>query len=101
LAEPARTHKLRNAPRLSPRTGCPAAQTHNAPVSCVHFSATAPHDFALTCSTHVSLHAAATGRQVRSVGRFDHVAYSAQLRSDGKLMGTGDHTGTVKVCKTS
>ncbi|CAM9281559.1 unnamed protein product [Scytosiphon promiscuus] len=75
----------------------PEVQTHNAPVSCVHFSATAPHDFAITCSTHVSLHAAATGRQVRSVGRFDHVAYSAQLRSDGKLMGTGDHTGTVKV----
>ncbi|CAM9242267.1 unnamed protein product [Pylaiella littoralis] len=75
----------------------PEVQTHNAPVSCVHFSATAPHDFAVTCSTHVSLHAAATGRQMRSVGRFDHVAYSAQLRSDGKLMGTGDHTGTVKV----
>lgn len=74
----------------------PFVQTHNAPVSCIHFSATAPHDFAVTCSTHVSLHAAATGRQIRSVGRFDHVAYSAQLRSDGKLMGTGDHTGTVK-----
>ncbi|CAN0504846.1 unnamed protein product, partial [Laminaria digitata] len=72
-------------------------KTHNAPVSCVHFSATAPHDFAVTCSTHVSLHAGATGRQIRSVGRFDHVAYSGQLRADGKLMCTGDHTGTVKV----
>ncbi|CAB1103361.1 unnamed protein product [Ectocarpus sp. CCAP 1310/34] len=78
----------------------PEVQTHNAPVSCIHFSATAPHDFAVTCSTHVSLHAAVTGRQIRSVGRFDHVAYSAQLRSDGKLMGTGDHTGTVIDVKT-
>lgn len=86
-----------NPPPPSLSSSLHTLQTHNAPVSCVHFSSTAPHDFAVTCSTHVSLHAGSTGRQLRSVGRFDHIAYSAQFRADGKLLGTGDHTGTVKV----
>ncbi|CAM9710854.1 unnamed protein product, partial [Choristocarpus tenellus] len=53
--------------------------------------------FAVTCSTHVSIHSGSTGRLIRSVGRFDGIAYSAQFRGDGRLIATGDHTGVVKV----
>ncbi|CAN0481829.1 unnamed protein product, partial [Discosporangium mesarthrocarpum] len=70
---------------------------HNALVTCVHFSPTAPHDFAVTSSTQVAIHSGSTGKPIRTVGRFDGVAYSAQFRRDGKLLVTGDHTGKVKV----
>ncbi|CAN0279131.1 unnamed protein product, partial [Phaeothamnion confervicola] len=74
----------------------PVVTVHPAPVTCIDFSPVAPHDFAVTCSTHVAIHDGREGKEVRSIGRFGDVACCARYRGDGKLLATGDKTGAVK-----
>ncbi|KAJ3196035.1 snoRNA-binding rRNA-processing protein [Irineochytrium annulatum] len=68
-----------------------------ASVTSVHFSATKPHDFAVTSSTRVQVYSSSTHSIKKTISRFKDVAYSGNIRSDGKLLVAGDQTGLVQI----
>ncbi|KAJ3107231.1 snoRNA-binding rRNA-processing protein [Phlyctochytrium planicorne] len=68
-----------------------------ASVTSVHFSPSAPHDFAVTSSARVQIYNHSTHVVKKTVSRFKDVAYSGTIRNDGKLLIAGDAAGTVQM----
>lgn len=57
-----------------------------------------PSDFfAVTTGARVQLFSHRTRKLVKTISRFDDTAYSAELRSDGRVLAAGDETGTIQV----
>lgn len=73
----------------------------HASVSSIHFSPLAPHDFAITSSTLVKLFSSKTRSVSKTISRFKDVAYSGNVRSDGKILVAGDATGLIQVFNLS
>ncbi|OLL25335.1 U3 small nucleolar RNA-associated protein 15 [Neolecta irregularis DAH-3] len=72
-----------------------------ASVSHVNFSATSPHDFAVTSSTRVQIYSSRTRTTIKTISRFKDTTYSGELRPDGKLLVAGDATGLIQIFDTS
>ena len=70
-------------------------------VTHVSFAGDAPHHFAVTAGTRVQLHSAETRLKVRTLGRFDDVAYAGSLRADANLLVAGGEAGVVQIFDTS
>ncbi|KAI8823023.1 WD40-repeat-containing domain protein [Fimicolochytrium jonesii] len=68
-----------------------------AAVTSIHFSATRPHDFAVTSSTRVQVYSPSTHAVKKTISRFKDTAYSGNIRSDGKLLVAGDASGLVQL----
>ncbi|KAJ3331085.1 snoRNA-binding rRNA-processing protein [Gonapodya sp. JEL0774] len=69
---------------------------HN-PISSIHFSQSAPHDFAVTLGTRVQIYSATSCALKKTLSRFESEAFSATIRNDGKLLVAGDASGTVQL----
>uniref|UniRef100_A0A060TCN3 ARAD1D37466p n=1 Tax=Blastobotrys adeninivorans TaxID=409370 RepID=A0A060TCN3_BLAAD len=69
---------------------------HNA-ITQIHFSPTAPHDFAVTSSTRVQIFSAKTRQVARTIARFKDNVYSAEYRADGRLLAAGDASGLIQL----
>ena len=67
------------------------------PPSCIHFNPLKNGSFVVTSSTSVHMYDSVTDKVIRSFTRFKDIAYSGRFRKDGKLLATGDASGTVKV----
>ncbi|KAJ7591030.1 WD40 repeat-like protein [Mycena floridula] len=68
-----------------------------APVTCIHFSPSKPHRYAVTAATRVQIYAPRTQKVTKTISRFKDVARGASIRADGKLVVAGDDTGLVQV----
>ncbi|KAF9412595.1 snoRNA-binding rRNA-processing protein [Podila epigama] len=68
-----------------------------AAVSSIHFSETAPYDFAVTASTRVQIYSSKTHQVKKTISRFKDVAYSGTIRADGRLVVAGDATGLIQL----
>lgn len=68
-----------------------------ASVTAIHFSQTAPYDFAVTSSTRVQIYSSKTHSVKKTISRFKDVASSGYIRADGKLVVAGDATGLVQL----
>lgn len=68
-----------------------------APITCVHFSPTKPHRYAVTAATRVQIYAPRTQKITKTISRFKDVARSGSIREDGKLVVAGDDGGLVQV----
>ncbi|KAI9342466.1 WD40-repeat-containing domain protein [Zopfochytrium polystomum] len=66
-------------------------------VTSIHFSATKPHDFAVTSSTRVQIYSPSTNAVRKTITRFKDFAFSGCIRDDGKLLVAGDASGLVQV----
>ncbi|EPY50525.1 U3 snoRNP protein Utp15 [Schizosaccharomyces cryophilus OY26] len=66
-------------------------------VSNIHFSAESPHDFAVTSGTRVQIYGASSRSVKKTIARFKDIAYSGNIRKDGKLLIAGDATGLVQI----
>ncbi|XP_065199271.1 U3 small nucleolar RNA-associated protein 15 homolog [Sycon ciliatum] len=75
----------------------PVTVKEHAAISCVDFSPTEPHDFAVTSATRVQVYSSATNQVKRSITRFRETVYSAKFRHDGQLLAGGGEEGIVKV----
>lgn len=67
------------------------------PVTHVHFSPTAPHRYAITAGMAVQIYAPRTQKIYKNIERFDSIAYSGNIRQDGKLVAAGEHSGRIQV----
>lgn len=63
----------------------------------INFSPIAPHDFAITSSTRVQIFSSKTRSVTKTISRFKDVAYSGNIRQDGKLLVAGDATGLIQI----
>lgn len=71
----------------------------------VHISQPAPSatsqnasdTFAVTTGARVQLYSTKTRKVVRSITRFDDIAYSGEIRYDGRVLAAGDETGAIQV----
>ena len=70
---------------------------HRGPVTCVSFCPASPHTIAVTAGTKVSLYDPRTRTLTRQHSRFQDVAYSGELRRDGKLLAAGGEQGLIQV----
>jgi U3 small nucleolar RNA-associated protein 15 len=68
-----------------------------APVTCIHFSPSKPHRYAVTAATKIQIYAPRTQKVTKTISRFKDVARSGHIRSDGKLVLAGDDTGLIQV----
>ncbi|KAJ3416503.1 snoRNA-binding rRNA-processing protein [Chytridiales sp. JEL 0842] len=68
-----------------------------ASITSIQFSPTRPHDFAVTSSTRVQIYSPATHAVRKTISRFKDVAYSGNIRNDGKLLVAGDAAGVVQI----
>ncbi|KZT62221.1 WD40 repeat-like protein [Calocera cornea HHB12733] len=75
----------------------PVFVKEHAPVTCVHFSPSRPHRYAVTASTRVQIYAPRTQKVVKTISRFKDVARSGHIRGDGKLVVAGDDTGLIQL----
>ena len=66
-------------------------------VTSVHFSPSAPHDFAVTSSTRVQIFSSKTRKVTKIHARFKDIAYSGHIRNDGRLLVAGDESGLIQV----
>ncbi|KAI8870767.1 WD40 repeat-like protein [Ramicandelaber brevisporus] len=63
----------------------------------IHFSSASPHDFSIAASARVQVYCSQTHVAKRAFTRFKDTAYCANIRSDGKLLVTGDATGLIQL----
>ncbi|EJU06015.1 WD40 repeat-like protein [Dacryopinax primogenitus] len=75
----------------------PVFVKEHAPVTCIHFSPSRPHRYAVTASTRVQVYAPRTQKVVKTISRFKDVARSGHIRGDGKLLVAGDDTGLIQL----
>ncbi|KAG0265290.1 snoRNA-binding rRNA-processing protein [Actinomortierella ambigua] len=66
-------------------------------VTSIHFSETKPHDFAVTASARVQIYSSKTHQPKKTISRFKDIAYSGNIRSDGRLVVAGDATGMIQI----
>ncbi|KJE94791.1 U3 small nucleolar RNA-associated protein 15 [Capsaspora owczarzaki ATCC 30864] len=66
-------------------------------VSHIHFSPTAPWDFAVTSSTRIQIYSKKSNTVKKTLSRFKDVAYCGTFRRDGKLLVAGDESGLVQL----
>lgn len=67
------------------------------PVTSIHFAPTEPHRYAVTSAMRVQIYAPRTQKVLKTISRFDDVARSGNIRSDGKLLVAGDDSGAIQV----
>ena len=74
-----------------------------APVTHLHFSPLAPfHDLAVSASARVILYdTSQPSTPKKTISRFSDVAYSANIRADGKLLIAGDKSGCIQLFDAS
>ncbi|KAI9667032.1 MAG: hypothetical protein M1829_005572 [Trizodia sp. TS-e1964] len=53
--------------------------------------------FAVTSGLRVQLYSIRTRKLIKTITRFDNVAHSGHIRSDGRVLVAGDDTGTIQV----
>ncbi|GLJ25967.1 hypothetical protein SUGI_0497930 [Cryptomeria japonica] len=70
---------------------------HFAGVTCIDFCPEAPHDFAVTSSTRVSIYDGRSCKLKKTISKFKDVAYSGHFRSDGQIIAAGGETGIIQV----
>jgi hypothetical protein len=75
----------------------PIVSEHGSKVTHISFSPLAPHDYAVSASSRISLFDAATCELRKSLTRFRAECYSANYRSDGKLLVAGGEDPIVQV----
>ncbi|EMR10089.1 hypothetical protein PNEG_01838 [Pneumocystis murina B123] len=68
-----------------------------ASISHIHFCCKEPHDFAVTSSARIQIYSSQTRTVKKTISRFKDVAYSGEIRADGKLLIASDNTGTVQL----
>ena len=57
--------------------------------------------FAVTTGARVQIYSQRSRKLLKTIARFNDVAHSGDLRSDGKVLVAGDDTGTIQVFDTS
>ncbi|RMZ84353.1 hypothetical protein DV738_g568, partial [Chaetothyriales sp. CBS 135597] len=60
-------------------------------------NAAASDVFVVTTGVRVQIYSQRTRKLLKSITRFDDIAYSGEIRYDGKVLATGDETGTLQV----
>ncbi|ELU13410.1 hypothetical protein CAPTEDRAFT_172738 [Capitella teleta] len=79
--------------RLEP----PITRKDHGAVSCINFSPTQPHQYAVTCSTKVQIFSPNTNQPVKNFTRFKDVAYCGTFRDDGQLLVAGGEEGQIRL----
>lgn len=69
----------------------------NAPVTHIDFNPTAPHDYAVTAGTRITLYDGKTNKEKRVLSKFKETVYSGVYRHDGKLLACGGMKPVVSV----
>lgn len=72
-----------------------------ASVSHIHFCDKDPYDFAVTSSTRVQIYSSQTRTVKKTISRFKDIAFSGELRADGKLLIASDNTGIIQIFDTA
>eukprot|EP01104_Vermistella_antarctica_P000107 TRINITY_DN1011_c1_g4_i1.p1 TRINITY_DN1011_c1_g4~~TRINITY_DN1011_c1_g4_i1.p1 ORF type:complete len:519 (+),score=128.63 TRINITY_DN1011_c1_g4_i1:519-2075(+) len=75
----------------------PVLAQHYAAVTHINFCPAAPHHFAVSSSTRVTVYGSASNKPFKTITRFKDVAYSGAFRADGKLICSGGAESIVKV----
>jgi U3 small nucleolar RNA-associated protein 15 len=61
-------------------------------------NATASSDFfAVTTGARVQLYSHRTRKLIKTITRFDDIAYSGEVRYDGRVLAAGDETGAIQI----
>lgn len=64
------------------------------PVTHISYNA---DSFAVTTGTRVQIFSSKTRKLIKSIARFGDVAYSGEIRRDGRVLVAGDNTGKIQV----
>eukprot|EP00045_Choanoeca_perplexa_P005134 m.43687 g.43687 ORF g.43687 m.43687 type:complete len:498 (+) comp12952_c0_seq1:110-1603(+) len=75
----------------------PTVHKDSAAVTCVDFSPAAPHHYAVTAGSKITLYDSRTHQAKKNLTRFKATATSGRFRQDGKLLVAGDHSGLIQV----
>ena len=70
---------------------------HGSKVTHISFSPIAPHDFVVSAASRISVYDGSSCHVRKSLNRFRAEAYSANYRSDGKLIVAGGENPVVQV----
>ena len=94
---PARRDRVTAEGRYWKRFRNPVSHKQNGPVTCIHFAKSDPYNFAVTSSSRVLIYSPKTNDCKHTISSFKDVAYSAQLRADGKLIAAGGEYPKIRV----
>ena len=78
----------------------PVVERKTGPVTAIDFCPNIPYDFVVTSSTRVHIYSCRKNAASKIFSRFQDVAYSGTLRSDGKLLAAGCKIPVVKIFQT-
>lgn len=68
-----------------------------APISHITFSSKVPHRYCVSSGTKIQIYSPKTSRVVKTISRFQLPARCSDIKSDGKLVVSGDDSGLVQV----
>ncbi|KAF3933125.1 Beta-TrCP [Dactylella cylindrospora] len=63
----------------------------------INFSPASPHDIVISSATRVQIFSSKTRAVTKTIARFKDTVYSANIRSDGKVLVAGDATGLIQI----